>query len=64
MLRSVKFSVAAKAMVRCCCVSSKSRKRSPVEVSVHFPSSCISMDEAGNFGVCLCLALYKADFDE
>jgi hypothetical protein len=43
----------------CCCVSSKSRKRSPVEVSVHFPSSCISMDEAGNFGACLRLVYIK-----
>ena len=44
--------------------SSKSRKRSPVEVSVHFPSSCISTVEAGNFYVCLRLALYKVEFDE
>jgi hypothetical protein len=45
-------------------LSSKSRKRSPVEVSVHFPSSCISTVEAGNCGVCLCLALYKVEFVE
>ena len=63
--RSVKFSVAAKAMMCCCCcVSSKSKKHSPVEVSVHFPSSCISMDQAGNVGAYLRLPLYKVDFDE